>query len=380
MSILEKFSKKKNSNANVVETKEHSDVVQLAQNASDLISSGIKNRDLETANRNLDHLAENEKREICVFYPEKDVFYRIVLVVTIPILLVGAWVMFVSGQTAFFSGEFRTIGISLSAVSLALILWGIARIIFCIKHARFLIRYKKYYQLMKFKRLILTEELSNYAKVTDDIVIKDINKAIRLNYIPQGYFSNNNMFLITSNDVYRDYQSNTAAYDQYMTKKLDEYRRQTERPAVIQRYLDEGKNYIEKIHQDNVVINDKGISDQLDRMENTVSFIFEELDMNPQNADELSMLLQYYLPTTEKLLQNYIQVSGAKYQSEGALKIKKDIAHSIENTNYAYERILGQMFKQREIDISSDVAAMSAMMNQEGLLNGSGAEESVDRN
>lgn len=354
------------------------DPIKLAHNASDAINDGIMHGNLETANTTLDQLAADNQREVCVFYPSNNVFFQVSLIIVIPLMIIGFWVMVVAGKTAYLSKSFRTQAAMILLFSAGGFLWGIVRISKYVRDNQFLKRYKKYYQLIKFKRIVLMDELADYVHVTNNMAFNDIKRAIRLKYIPQGYFSDDNTFLILSNDVYRDYLSNRIAYNHYMKEKLEVYHRQTERPPEIQAYIDEGRSYIERIHHDNSLIKDKEISEQLDRMENTVAVIFNEFDINPENADELAMLLQYYLPTTEKLLQTYIQLNGSTYSALTANKAQKEIVGLIENANHAYERILDQIFKQKEIDISSDIEAMSSMMKQEGLLDDAGGENIMD--
>lgn len=377
MSFLEILQKKRDTEESV-KPEASVDPIQLAHNASDVINDGIMRGNLETANIKLDQLAADGQREVCVFYPQNNVFYRVSLIIVFPLAIIGIWTMAVAVQTAFLSEAFRTQAALILILTAIWFLWGAARIVKGVRDNQFLKRYKKYYQLIKYKRLILVDELADYAHVSNSMVFSDIKNAIRLKYIPQGYFNDDNTFLILSSDVYRDYLANRAAYNHYMKEKLEVYHRQTERPPEIQAYLDEGRNYIDRIHQDNSLIKDKEISEQLDRMENTVSVIFNEFDINPENADELAMLLQYYLPTTEKLLQTYIQLSSPTYSTLTAYKAQKEIAVSIENANRAYERILDQIFKQKEIDISSDIEAMSSMMKQEGLLDDADGERTMD--
>ena len=63
-------------------------------------------------------------------------------------------------------------------------------------------------------------------------------------------------------------------------------------------------------------------------MESVVSMIFHEVDVNPNNADKLGMFMNYYLPTTEKLLEAYIDIidiDEKKVKGKSLEKTKKDI-------------------------------------------------------
>lgn len=383
MAILEELVKKKGTDN--IEGKESvtdsiSDPIQLAVNTASVIGDGISQGTLSNANSILDHLAEDNKREECVFLPTKNIFYKTVFILAFFFLVLGISFSIISGIVIHYSETLKAMAGSLMVTFLILGVIDLLWIVSYLKENQYQKRYHTYYQLIKFKRIVLIEELADYSKTSSITTIQDIKKAINRNYIPQGYFSDENLFLITSNDVYKDYQENKATYNHYMNEKLEKYKRQSERPEEIQKYIDEGKRYIDKIHQDNDLIKDKDISTQLDQMEKTVSVIFEEFDVNPENADELALLLQYYLPTTEKLLQSYIHIDEQASGTGIAKNTKGEIIESLNNTNRAYERILEQLFKQEEIDFSSDIDALSEMMKQEGLLDNESGNAGMDQN
>lgn len=104
------------------------------------------------------------------------------------------------------------------------------------------------------------------------------------------------LFFITNNEVYETYKSKQAVYDRYYRKQIEERLRMKERTKEIQDILKQGQGYVDKIHESNVIIKDKIISQKLDRMENVVSMIFHEVDINPQHAEKLGMFMNYYLP------------------------------------------------------------------------------------
>ena len=143
--------------------------------------------------------------------------------------------------------------------------------------------------------------------------------------------------------------------------------RDRERTDEIKQVIEKGNKYINKIHDSNVIIKDKAVTRQLDKMETIVSTIFHEVDVNPSQADSLGMFLNYYLPTTEKLLDAYITIGEKQITGKNLLKTQKEIENSLETIITAFENILEKMYEVHEMDIASDIAAMEIMMKQEGL-------------
>ena len=179
------------------------------------------------------------------------------------------------------------------------------------------------------KNIEIIDDLAAYSNVNPSIVIKDLNKAVKMKLIPQGHFGRDNMIFIVSNEIYDEYKNKQAVYDRYYRKQIEERLRMKERTKEMQMIMDQGQGYVDKIHESNDIIKDKIISQKLDRMESVVSMIFHEVDVNPNNADKLGMFMNYYLPTTEKLLEAYIDIDEKKVKGKSLEKTKKDFENRI---------------------------------------------------
>ena len=102
-------------------------------------------------------------------------------------------------------------------------------------------------------------------------------------------------------------------------------------------------------------------------MESVVSMIFHEVDVNPNNADKLGRFMNYYLPTTEKLLEAYIDIDEKKVKGKSLEKTKKDIEGAIDKIIDSFEGLLDKFYQEKELDISTDISAMEVLMKQDGL-------------
>ena len=140
-----------------------------------------------------------------------------------------------------------------------------------------------------------------------------------------------------------------------------------ERSKEMENILSRGQQYVDKIHESNDIIKDKIISQKLDRMEKVVSMIFHEVDINPAKSDQLGMFMNYYLPTTEKLLEAYIEIDEKQVKGKTLEKTRKDIEGAIDKIIDSFEGILDKFYQEQDMDISSDISAMEIIMKQEGL-------------
>lgn len=129
--------------------------------------------------------------------------------------------------------------------------------------------------------------------------------------------------------------------------------------------MKKGEYYIEKIQESKSIIKDKNISHILDKMDGLVQMIFYELDVYPQQLEKLGLFLNYYLPTTDKLLEAYIDADSKQIKGKNLIKTKKEIERTLGSINDAFERTLDKFYQEKEIDIAGEIAALEIMMQQE---------------
>ena len=80
------------------------------------------------------------------------------------------------------------------------------------------------------------------------------------------------------------------------------------------------------------------------------------------------MFMNYYLPTTEKLLETYIEIDEKQVKGTSLEKTKKDIDDAIDKIIDSFEGLLDKFYQQKELDIATDISAMEILMKQDGLI------------
>ena len=79
------------------------------------------------------------------------------------------------------------------------------------------------------------------------------------------------------------------------------------------------------------------------------------------------MFMNYYLPTTTKLIDAYRRMDQQEVQGENIRNAKHEIENSLDTINDAFEKLLDSFYKEEAMDVSSDISVMKMMMKQEGL-------------
>lgn len=77
--------------------------------------------------------------------------------------------------------------------------------------------------------------------------------------------------------------------------------------------------------------------------------------------------MNYYLPTTRKLVDAYREMDQEPIVSENIAKTKKEIEATLDTINQAFENLLNSFFEEKALDISSDISVLHTMLAQEGL-------------
>ena len=340
-----------------------------AEKVADIVSTGIASGDYSGINQKLDDLSAPSPCRVRYVFERPSYTFSIFMIVLSSVFTLGLmYIAFIGIATALFSEAFRINALIAVAISSIGILVNALLIGKSCKRIGFYSRYSVYYKMLRFRNIEIIEDLSVYAKQNKRRVIKDLKKAIKLKLIPQGHFGRDNMFIVLSDEIYDDYQSKKAAYERYYRKQLEERARMKERTKEMAQIMELGNEYIGKIQDSIALIKDKSLVAKLRRMEDLVSMIFHEVDINPKQTRNLGLFINYYLPTAEKLLTAYLDLDEKPIQGHSTESAKKQIRDSIEKLNVAFEGILERFYQEKEMDISSDISAMEIIMQQEGLL------------
>lgn len=264
-----------------------------------------------------------------------------------------------------YSDDFEKYSLLFIEVSIIVICLNILGIIYSIKIIRFVKRYEKYFDMLKYKHVEIIDDISNYTNIPYEKVVGDLTLSVKKKLIPQGHFTTENLVFIVSDELYSKYESDKPTFDRYYKNLIEERIRMEERTKEMQEIINLGQEYVEKIHNSNHLIKDKEISLKLNKMEKLVSTIFREVDLNPNQSNKLGMFINYYLPTTEKLLNAYVDIDEKNIEGSNIDKSKKDIEKAIDMLIVSFEGILNQFYETLEMDISSEVLAMESIIGKQ---------------
>ena len=220
--------------------------------------------------------------------------------------------------------------------------------------------------------------LASRIRKTDKFVVKDVEKMIKKGWFIQGHLDAQKTCLIVSDKVYEQYKqleqrreilmkedAERQRKENLTKEQLDAYRKTLS--LEVQKVIEQGDAYVKKIRECNDAIPGEEISAKIDRMEMVVDRIFDRVEQHPQSVKDIRKLMEYYLPTTIKLLEAYAEMDAQPIGGENIQAAKKEIEATLDTLNVAFEKLLDGLFQEKAWDVSTDISVLNTMLAQEGL-------------
>lgn len=140
-------------------------------------------------------------------------------------------------------------------------------------------------------------------------------------------------------------------------------------PPKLQSVIYQGKRAIADIRRLNDEIPDERISAQIDLIERLTAQIFDCVRKNPKKLSQIRQFLNYYLPTTIKLMEQYVTLQNQSLKTENITEGMQKIEDLLDKVIIAFQRQLDALFEADVVDITADIRVMEQMMASEGLTN-----------
>ena len=137
--------------------------------------------------------------------------------------------------------------------------------------------------------------------------------------------------------------------------------------AELDKMIRDGGLAIQEMKRLDANIADPGISADIVRLEQVSAKIFEEVKAHPEKLPQIRRFLDYYLPTTLKLLNAYDRMSGTGVSGENIDTTLAKVEGMMRTIVAAFEKQLDSLYGAEALDISTDITVLENMMAREGL-------------
>ena len=138
--------------------------------------------------------------------------------------------------------------------------------------------------------------------------------------------------------------------------------------AELDKMIKDGSLAIAEMRRLNESIRDEKVSADIDRLEDVCGKIFEQVKADPARLPQIRRFMDYYLPTTLKLLNAYDRMGSTGVSGENIGGTMERVENILGTIVQAFEKQLDALFGEQAMDVSTDITVLENLLQQEGLV------------
>ena len=142
----------------------------------------------------------------------------------------------------------------------------------------------------------------------------------------------------------------------------------------IDALIDDGRKQLDSLKAANTAIPDPDISQKLARMTGAGEEILKVLERDTSQARAVRRFMNYYLPTADKLMSSYRMMRETDNPGENLERAMQSVENSLGMIADAFERQLDNLYKDRALDVETDIDVLETMMAADGLTDAGGVQ------
>nr|WP_314463566.1 5-bromo-4-chloroindolyl phosphate hydrolysis family protein [uncultured Clostridium sp.] len=212
------------------------------------------------------------------------------------------------------------------------------------------------------------EELAASVGKSREYVLKDVEKMMELGIFPHAYLDEQKTCLILSEATYNQYlECQKALKEREKEAELNQISDQAVQDnKALQEMMTQGRDYLRKLREANDAIPGEVISRKISMLEDVIQRIFDTVLRHPEQMGEMEQFMDYYLPTTVKLVNAYRDFESTGIEGNNIVSAKKEIEGTLDTINQAFERLLDDLYQDAAMDITTDASVLQTMLKKDG--------------
>ena len=157
-----------------------------------------------------------------------------------------------------------------------------------------------------------------------------------------------------------------TSVNQKTPESLKKMQGETGNPEV-DALLEKGREMITEIRRENDLIPDSILSAKLDQLENQCAEIFRAVYDKPGKASQIRKFMEYYLPTTLKMVKGYRMLDERGVTGSEAVQAKNRISDALTVVLQGCEKMLDKLYQDDVLDLTTDIDVLEQMLKRDGL-------------
>lgn len=211
-------------------------------------------------------------------------------------------------------------------------------------------RVARYLAVMGKRGYISVEELCTVTGKSRKKIESDLDYMVEKGLLGTGaYLDSGRGIFFRSADAFADYANATAKKENVTPKEANEG------------YA----GALRAIRSANDRIADPVLSEKIDHLETVAGKIFREVEQHPEKQQQAATFLNYYLPTTLKLLDSYAKFEEAGIEGENLSRAQERIEETMDALIKGFDKQLDDLYRNEAMDIDSDIRVMENMLRRD---------------
>ena len=132
--------------------------------------------------------------------------------------------------------------------------------------------------------------------------------------------------------------------------------------------VDKGLELLHDIREEDERIPDPELTQKISQLEDVSNRIVRAVADQPEKAPQVRRFLNYYLPTTLKLLQGYRRMDERQVEGKNAAETKQQVQEAMDMILKAFDRQLDAIYESDMLDVSTDIDVLETLLRQDGLV------------
>ena len=157
-------------------------------------------------------------------------------------------------------------------------------------------------------------------------------------------------------------------------QQMQEEARQKAQPVQKKSYgpeidpiIEEGNKALAEMGRLYISIKDPEVRGKINEIMRITDKITQDAISDTSDIPQIKKFMNYYLPTTIKLLNAYDRMSAQGIEGENLDKSMKSINEMLDDAIEAYKKMLDSLFANQALDIETEIDVMNTMLAREGL-------------
>lgn len=229
-------------------------------------------------------------------------------------------------------------------------------------------RVAQYESLFQTKKVLSLEDISAAIGREPKDIKRDVRRAKKHKLLADMYWDAGETCLMQGEQTYKLYLE--TEQNRKQREAEEEARRQRmEDPqiAAMEHFRSESAEMLRRIRQADESIENTLVSEKIVKLEAVSHKIVECVQTYPEKLPEVRKFMDYYMPTTLKMLEKYQQYEQMDLQPASVREARANIESGLDTLDIAYNNLLDSLYQHDTLDVVTDIEVLQQMLEQEGL-------------